>query len=465
MEFMQNKILIANRGEIAVRIIRACKELGIPCVAIYSKADQDSLHVKFADEAICVGEAKNSDSYLNMNNIISAAIATGCNAIHPGYGFLSENLKFVQIVERCNLKFIGPSSQAMAQLGNKLTAKEIARQAKIPVVEGSDGALENVKQGLNVCGKIGYPVLIKAVNGGGGKGIYLVNNEFEFPKAFETASMEAQANFGDKYLYVEKYIENPHHIEVQILGDSVGNIIYLGERDCSVQRRNQKLVEESPSPFVNEILRRNLGNAAVRLAKLVKYEGAGTVEFMVDKQGNYYFLEMNPRIQVEHPVLEFVTGIDIVKEQIKIAFGQNLNYKQNDIKITGHSIECRINAEDPLNNFSPCPGVIKNLVLPGGNGVRIDSHIYSSYIIPPYYDSLLAKLIVYGNTRKEAIKKMRCALEEFVLDGVKNNVEFLYIIMHNSDFVKGTYDTNLIKKIMDYNEFQKMVKIVNENKG
>ncbi|MDD2445731.1 MAG: acetyl-CoA carboxylase biotin carboxylase subunit [Clostridia bacterium] len=462
---MQNKVLIANRGEIAVRIIRACKELGIPCVAIYSKADQDSLHVKFADESICVGEARNCDSYLNMNSIISAAIATGCNAIHPGYGFLSENMNFVKIVEKCKLKFIGPSSKTISQLGNKLEAKEIAKLAKIPVIEGSDCILENVKQGLNVCSKIGYPVLIKAVNGGGGKGIFLVNNEFEFAKAYETASMESVANFGDKSLYVEKCIENPHHIEVQILGDSAGNVIYLGERDCSAQRRNQKLIEESPSPFINEAVRRSLGNAAVRLAKLVKYEGAGTVEFMVDKQGNYYFLEMNPRIQVEHPVTEFVTGVDIVKEQLKIAFGENLGYKQSDIKIKGHAIECRINAEDPLNNFCPSPGIIKNLVLPGGNGVRIDSHIYSSYIIPPYYDSLLAKLIVHGNTRKEAIKKMRCALEEFVIDGVKDNIEFLYIIMHNSDFVKGNYDTNLIKKILDYNESQKIIKLINENKG
>ncbi|MDD2227308.1 MAG: acetyl-CoA carboxylase biotin carboxylase subunit [Clostridia bacterium] len=462
---MQNKVLIANRGEIAVRIIRACKELGIPCVAIYSKADQDSLHVKFADDAICVGGAKNCDSYLNMNNIISAAISTGCNAIHPGYGFLSENVKFVEIIERCKLKFIGPNSETISKLGNKLMAKEIAKQAKIPIIEGSDGILENVKQGLNICSKIGYPVLIKAVNGGGGKGIFLVNNEFEFTKAYETASMEAVANFGDKSLYLEKCIESPHHIEVQILGDSDGNVVYLGERDCSAQRRNQKLIEESPSPFLNDSLRKTLGNAAVRLAKLVKYEGAGTVEFMVDKQGNYYFLEMNPRIQVEHPVTELVTGVDIVKEQLKIAFGQNLKYKQSDIKINGHAIECRINAEDPLNNFWPCPGVIKNLVLPGGNGVRVDSHIYSSYVVPPYYDSLLAKLIVHGNTRKEAIKKMRCALEEFVIDGVKDNVEFLYIIMHNADFVKGQYDISLIKNILDYNENQKMIKMLNENKG
>jgi len=462
---MQNKVLIANRGEIAVRIIRACKELGIPCVAIYSKADQDSLHVKFADEAICVGEAKNCESYLNINNIISAAIATGCNAIHPGYGFLSENMNFVKIVEKCKLKFIGPSSETIYQLGNKLEAKKIAKMAKIPVVEGSDGIIENVKQGLNVCSKTGYPILIKAVNGGGGKGIFLVNNEFEFTKAYETASMEAVANFGDKALYIEKCIENPHHIEVQILADSAGNVIYLGERDCSAQRRNQKLIEESPSPFVNEVLRKALGNAAVRIAKLVKYEGAGTVEFMVDKNGNYYFLEMNPRIQVEHPVTEFVTGVDIVKEQLKIAFGENLGYKQNDIKINGHAIECRINAEDPLNNFCPSPGIIKNLVLPGGNGVRIDSHIYSSYIVPPYYDSLLAKLIVHGNTRKEAIKKMRCVLEEFVIDGVKDNIEFLYIILHNADFVKGSYDTNLIKKVLDYNEIQKLIKLIHENKG
>lgn len=462
---MKNKVLIANRGEIAVRIIRACKELGIPCVAIFSKADRNSLHVKFADEAICVGAAKSCDSYLNVNNIISAAIATGCNAIHPGYGFLSENMKFVRIVERCNLKFIGPNSDTISKLGNKLLAKEMAKQAKIPLIEGSEVVLRNAKHGLEICNRIGYPVLLKAVNGGGGKGVVLVNNEFEFSKAFENASMEALANFGDKSLYLEKYIENPRHVEVQILGDSAGNIIHLGERDCSVQKRNQKLIEESPSPFVNDALRKNIGNAAVRLTKLMKYESAGTVEFIIDKQGNYYFLEVNPRIQVEHPTTEFVTGVDIVKEQLKIAFGQNLKYKQSDIKISGHAIECRINAEDPLNNFAPCPGTIKNLVLPGGNGVRIDSYIYGNYTIPPFYDSLLAKLITYADTRKEAIKKMRCALEEFILDGIKNNIEFLYVLMHNSDFVKGIYDTTLIKKILDYNENNKLIKTINENEN
>ncbi len=446
---MQNKILIANRGEIAVRIIRACKELGIACVAVYSKADKDSLHAKFADEAICIGEAKSGDSYLNINNMISAAVATGCNAIHPGYGFLSENMKFVQIIERCQIKFIGPSSATIAKIGDKISAKKIAKEAKIPVMEGSDGPCENVEQGLCVCSKIGYPILIKAVNGGGGRGILLVENEFEFPKAFETASMEAMANFGDKSVYIEKFIENPRHIEVQILADKEGNVIYLGERDCSIQRRNQKMIEESPSPYVSDALRKTLGEASVKLAKLVGYESAGTMEFLVDEKGNYYFMEMNTRIQVEHPVTEFVTDVDLVKEQIKIAYGEPLSYKQRDIKVKGHAIECRINAEDPLNKFCPSPGVISNLVIPGGNGVRIDSHIHNNFVVSPYYDSLLAKLITYGHTRMEAIKKMRWALEEFIIDGVKNNIEFLYIIMYNPNFVKGMYDTSLIKKILE----------------
>ncbi len=445
---MQNKVLIANRGEIAIRIIRACKELGIGSVAVYSKADEDSLHVKFADEAICIGDAKATNSYLNMNSIISAAIATGCNAIHPGYGFLSENEKFVSIVERCQLKFIGPSSEVISKLGNKTMAKEMAKKAKIPIIEGSDGPCETVEQGLDVCSRIGYPILIKAVNGGGGKGIYLVNNEFEFSKAYETATMEALANFGDKAVYVEKFIENPRHIEVQVLGDSEGNVIYLGERDCSAQRRNQKMIEESPSPFVSDALRKTLGNSAVKLAKLLGYESAGTVEFLIDKNGNYYFIEMNTRIQVEHPVTEEVTRVDLVKEQLKIAFGHPLTIKQKDIEIKGHSIECRINAEDPSNKFAPSPGIIKNLVFPGGNGIRLDTHIYTNYFVPPYYDSMLAKLIVWGHTRKEAIKKMRGALEEFIIDGVKNNIEFQYIVMHNTDFVKGVYDTSLINKII-----------------
>ncbi len=446
---MKNKVLIANRGEIAVRIIRACKELGISCVAVYSTADKDSVHVKFADEAICIGSARSNNSYLNMNHIISAAIATGCNAIHPGYGFLSENEKFAEIVKKCNIKFIGPSHEVLAKLGNKSMAKKIAKESQVPVVLGSEGVVETFSEGIKIANLIGYPILIKAVSGGGGKGISIVREENEFKQAFETTVMEAEANFGDKSVYVEKFIENPRHIEVQILADSFGHVIHLGERDCSVQRRNQKMVEEAPSPFISDALREQIGNSAIKIAQHVGYENAGTVEFIVDKEGNYYFIEMNTRVQVEHPVTELVTGVDIVKEQIKIAYKQELSYKQEDIKIRGHAIECRINAEDPTNNFTPSPGLIKNLVLPGGNGVRLDTHIYSNYQVPPYYDSMLAKVIVHGNNRKEAIRKMRCALEEFIIDGIKTNIEFQYLIMHNPDFVRGVYDTSFIKRFIE----------------
>ncbi|MDF2699743.1 MAG: acetyl-CoA carboxylase biotin carboxylase subunit [Haloplasmataceae bacterium] len=446
---MQNKVLIANRGEIAVRIIRACKELGIGCVAVYSKADKDSLHVKLADTAICIGEAKSSESYLNMNNIISAAIASGCNAIHPGYGFLSENEKFVDIIEKCKIKFIGPSSDAISKLGNKAVARQIAKSANIPVVMGSDGVVETVEDGIKIANQIGYPILIKAVSGGGGKGISVVRSEAEFVKLFETTCLEAQANFGDKTVYIERYIENPRHIEIQIMADHFGNVIYLGERDCSVQRRNQKMIEEAPSPFVNDTLRKRLGEDAVRVAKAVKYENAGTVEFIVDKEGNHFFIEMNTRVQVEHPVTEMITGIDIVKEQLRIAYNNELSVKQEDVVINGHAIECRINAEDPNNNFRPSPGLIKNLVLPGGFGVRVDTHIYNNYQVPPYYDSMLAKLIVHAPTRKEAIRKMRVALEQFMIDGIKNNIEFQYLIMHNTDFVRGVYDTSFIREFLE----------------
>jgi acetyl-CoA carboxylase biotin carboxylase subunit len=384
-----------------------------------------------------------------MNSIISAAIATGCNAIHPGYGFLSENEKFAAITERCKIKFIGPSSEANTKLGNKSTARQIARQALIPVVEGSNGIVENIGEAKIIAGQIGYPILIKAVSGGGGKGISIVWSEAELVKMFDSTCLEAEANFGDKTVYIEKYIENPRHIEIQILADAFGNVVYLGERDCSIQRRNQKMVEEAPSPFVSEKLRKSLGDAAVALAKVVKYEGAGTVEFIVDKNGNYYFIEMNTRVQVEHPVTEAVTGIDIVKEQIRIAYHNELSFKQEDITIRGHAIECRINAEDTKNNFRPCPGLIRNLVLPGGFGVRVDTHIYNNYEVPPFYDSLLAKLIVHAPTRREAVRKMRCALEQFFIDGIKTNLEFQYLIMHNTDFVRGVYNTNFIKEFQE----------------
>mgnify|MGYP000886277174 FL=1 len=441
---MQNKILIANRGEIAVRIIRACKELGINCVAVYSSADKDSAHVKFADEAICIGSEKATNSYLSINNIVSAAIATGCNAIHPGYGFLSENEKFVEIVEKCNLKFIGPSHEVIEKCGNKSVARKIAQKCKVPVVSGSDGIVKSVKEGLKIASSIGYPILIKAANGGGGKGISLVNEAKDFENIYRRTVMEAEANFGCKDVYIEKFIVSPRHIEVQILADAYGNVVHLGERDCSIQRRNQKVIEEAPSPFINAKLREELGNSAIKIAKEVGYESAGTVEFIVDKNGNYYFIEMNTRIQVEHPVTELVTGIDIVKEQIKIAYKQELTLTQKEIKIKGCAIECRINAEDPTLDFRPSPGVIKNLILPGGNGIRLDTHLYSNYEVPPYYDSLLAKVISYGNTRKEAVRKMRVALEQFVIDGIKTNIEFQYLIMHNPEFVRGIYDTGFI---------------------
>lgn len=446
---MQNKVLIANRGEIAIRIIRALKELGIGQVAVYSKADADSLHVKLADEAICIGEAPSTDSYLNMTNLISAAISTGCNAIHPGYGFLAENEKFAEMVEKCNIKFIGPSSEVIHQLGNKIEAKRLAREAGIPVVEGSDGVVENLETAIKVAKRVTYPILIKARNGGGGKGISIIKNENELIKMFELTRQEAKANFGDSGVYIEKYIENPHHIEVQIIADSFGNIVHLGERDCSVQRRNQKVIEESPSPYVDDELRAKLGDAAVRLAKSVGYENAGTVEFLVDKDKKFYFIEMNTRIQVEHPVTEMVTGIDIVKEQIRVAYNSGLSFSQKDVVISGHSIECRLNAEDPYNNFRPSPGVVKNLVVPGGPGVRVDTHIYNNYMVPPYYDSMLAKLIVHAPTRKEAIRKMRVALEQFLIDGIMTNIEILYLIMHNTHFVRGIYDTNFVSEFLE----------------
>ncbi|NLC95145.1 MAG: acetyl-CoA carboxylase biotin carboxylase subunit [Bacilli bacterium] len=446
---MQNKVLVANRGEIALRIIRACKELGISTVAVYSTADKDSLHVKFADEAICIGSEKSANSYLNINNIISAAIATGCNAIHPGYGFLSENEKFAEIVEKCNIKFIGPSSKVIEQCGNKANARKIAQACGVPVVKGSDGIVSNLGEALTIAQEVGYPILIKAVNGGGGKGISIVKNEEELKRTFERTMLEAYANFGDRSVYIEKLIENPRHIEIQILADSYGNVIHLGERDCSIQRRNQKIIEETPSPFVSEELREKMGQAAIKIAKYLGYVNAGTVEFIVDREGNYYFIEINTRIQVEHPITEMVTGVDLVKEQIKIAYGHELSYKQENIHFTGHALECRINAEDVDNNFAPSPGKINNLVLPGGFGVRIDSHLYSNYVVPPYYDSLLAKLIVHGQNRKEAIRKMRIALEQFVIEGIKTNIEFQYLIMHNPDFVRGSYDTSFIKRFIE----------------
>jgi acetyl-CoA carboxylase biotin carboxylase subunit len=442
-----NKILIANRGEIAVRIIRACKELGIPTVAVYSLADKNSLHVKIADEAICIGKEMSKDSYLNYNNVLSAAISTGCNAIHPGYGFLSENSHFAEMVERCNINFIGPSSKIISLLGDKATAKRIAKEAGVPIVAGSDGIIESVEDGKVVARKIGYPVMIKASSGGGGRGILIVHTEEAFVSAFERASLEAESSFGDKSLYIEKYIEQPHHIEIQIMGDKQGNVVHLGERDCSIQRRNQKIIEESPSTFISAQLRRKLCAASVKLAKSIGYYSAGTMEYLVDNSENFYFIEMNTRIQVEHGVTEWVTGIDLIKEQIRIAYGNSLSFKQLDVRFRGHSIEARVCAEDPDHNFRPTPGLITNVVFPGGPGVRIDTHIYSNYEVSQYYDSLLAKIVVHAPNRRDAIRKLRAAIEQFVVEGIKTNIEYLYVIMHQPDFVKGQTDTGFITRM------------------
>lgn len=443
---MKNRLLVANRGEIAVRIIRAAKELGIETVAVYSKADAKSLHVKIADQAVCIGENDSADSYLNMNRVLSAAISTGCNAIHPGYGFLAENAEFVEMVESCQIKFVGPSSQAIAQIGDKSAARTLAKSHNVPTIEGSDGVVETVEEGLKVAKKIGYPVMIKASSGGGGRGISIVRSDTEFKNAFARTAMEAVANFGDGALYIEKFIESPRHVEIQIMGDEAGNYVHLFERDCSLQRKNQKMIEESPSPVLNELLRRRMGMAALKLAKAINYVNAGTVEFLVDAKLNFYFIEMNTRIQVEHPVTEMITGVDLVKEQIRVAYGNTLSFKQRDLKMNGHAIECRINAEQPLKNFMPSPGEIKNVLFPGGLGIRVDTHIYPGYSIPPFYDSMIAKLIVHAPTRLEAIKKMRVALEQFVVEGIETNIEYQYLVMYNPEFIKGNYDTGFIQR-------------------
>ena len=446
---MAEKLLVANRGEIAVRVIRACKELSIPTVAVYSTADVDTMAVKLADEAICIGEARSNKSYLNINNVISAALATGATLIHPGYGFLSENEQFAEIVASCGLKFVGPSANAIRPIGDKASAKAIAKKAGVPIIQGSEGIVENLEEGLKIAKTIGFPVMIKATSGGGGRGISIIRSEKEFREVFDRTSMEAEASFGDKNLYVEKYIENPRHIEIQILCDSFGSCVYLGERDCSLQRRNQKMIEEGPSPVVDNRLRKKMGDAAVKLAKAVGYVNAGTIEFLVDKNLNFYFIEMNTRIQVEHPVTEFITGIDLVKEQIKIALGKKLPFTQRQIKLTGHAIECRINAEDVKANFRPAPGKITQLIMPGGIGVRIDTHIYPGYEVPPFYDSMIAKLIVHAPTRKEAIRKMIVALEQFMVDGITTNIEFHYSLLHTQEFVSGNVDTGFVGRFLE----------------
>lgn len=443
---MISKVLVANRGEIAVRVIRACKELGIKTVAIYSDADKEAMHTQLADEAICVGAGKSKDSYLNEINIISAAVTTKCNAIHPGFGFLSENAEFASICEECNIKFIGPSSETMSIMGNKSRARDIMKSAGVPVVPGSDGVVATYEDAMVEARKIGFPLMIKASAGGGGKGIRLVRKFEELENAYNTAKSEAKNNFNDDSVYMEKFIENPRHIEFQILGDSFGNVIHLGERDCSVQRRNQKVIEEAPSYILSAELREKMGDVAVRAAKAVNYVNAGTIEFLVDKNNDFYFMEMNTRIQVEHPITEMITNVDIVKEQLKIASGEEMKLNQDMIKIDGHAIECRINAENPSRNFAPCPGKIKFLNLPGGNGIRVDTAVYPGYTIPPLYDSMIAKLIVHGKTREEAIRKMISALEEVVINGIDSNVDFHISILNNKRFREGSFDTSFISE-------------------
>ena len=443
---MLNKVLIANRGEIAVRIIRACREMNIKTVAIYSDIDKDSLHTKLADEAICVGSAAPSKSYLNVKNILEAANVTGADGIHPGFGFLSENAKFAKMCTESNIKFIGPSAEVINLMGNKTNAKQLMKDAGVPTVPGSDGKLNSLEEAKKIAKRVGARVMLTASPGGGGKGIRLCNNEEELINYYDIVKQEAKVSFNDDELYLEKCIVNPRHVEIQILADEYGNCIHLGERDCSLQRNNQKVLEESPSTVLDNNLRKKMGEAAIKAVKAAKYANAGTIEFLVDKDKNFYFMEMNTRIQVEHPVTEWVTGVDIVKEQLKIASGEKLSFKQEDITFSGHSIECRINAENPYKNFRPSPGEIKELNLPGGNGVRIDTAVYTGYKIPPVYDSMIAKLIVHGKDREEAISKMKRALDECVIDGIDTNIDFLYKILENNNFRSGNFDTSFIKK-------------------
>ncbi|KGM95322.1 acetyl-CoA carboxylase [Clostridium novyi A str. 4552] len=443
---MIKKVLIANRGEIAVRIIRACKELNIKTVAVYSEIDKESMHVRLADESVCIGKATANESYLNIENIIMAAKLKNVDAIHPGYGFLSENGDFARICDEYNIKFIGPDADTIDSLGNKSKAREMMIKAGVPVVPGSNGAVKTEECALKEAEKIGYPVMVKASAGGGGRGIRIANSKEELIKVFNTAKTEAKNAFGDDTMYIEKFIENPRHIEFQILGDNYGNVIHLGERDCSIQRRHQKVLEEAPSAIMNIDTRKRMGNAAVMAAKAVKYKNAGTIEFLLDKNGDFYFMEMNTRIQVEHPVTEMVTNIDLVKEQLKIASDYKIEISQDDIRIKGHAIECRINAEDPKNNFRPSPGKVEFVHFPGGAGVRVDSAIYNGSKIPPNYDSMIAKLICYGKNRSEAIIKMKRALGEFSIDGVKTNLEFQFDILNNKKFNDGNFDTSFIER-------------------
>ncbi|CDE90837.1 MAG: acetyl-CoA carboxylase biotin carboxylase subunit [Clostridia bacterium] len=443
---MLKKILVANRGEIAVRIIRACRELGIRTVAVYSEIDRDSLHKELADEAVCIGPAPSNKSYLNVKAIIEAACLTGCDGIHPGYGFLSENSSFAKMCDEIGIKFIGPNYKMIELMGNKSKAKETMKNAGVPVVPGSNGLVDNVLEAIKVALKIGYPVILKASSGGGGKGIRIAYNEKELVKFYDLVRQEAKISFNDDSIYIEKFIENPRHIEVQVMADEHGNVIHLGERDCTVQRNNQKMLEETPSGVITDKLRQKMGKITVNAIKEVGYSNVGTIEYLLDKNKDFYFMEMNTRVQVEHPITEAITGIDIIKEQLKIASGEKLQYKQDDIKFTGHSLEARINAENPYKNFMPCPGEIKELHIPGGNGIRIDTAIYPGYKIPPTYDSMIAKIIVHGKDRNESIAKMKSALGEFVIDGINTNIDFLYRILKDEDFISNNYDTSFIAK-------------------
>lgn len=444
---MFSKVLIANRGEIAVRIIRACRELGIRTVAVYSEADREAMHTELADEAVCIGPSKASESYLNKQQILSAAILTKAEAIHPGFGFLSENSQFAEMCEACHITFIGPKSQTIDEMGNKIHARQLMKKAGIPVIPGSNGAIVDVKEALEIANQVGYPVMLKAAAGGGGKGIRKVLSEAELPGAFASAQQEAKAAFGNDEMYLEKIIYPARHIEVQILGDKYGHVLHFGERDCSLQRNNQKVLEESPSVVISETNREKLGKIAVKAAKAVSYENAGTIEFLMDLAGQFYFMEMNTRIQVEHPITEMVTGIDLVKKQIEVAAGEKLTIKQEDIKLRGHAIECRINAENPAFHFAPATGKIENLLLPsGGMGLRVDSAMYSGYAIPPFYDSMIAKIIVHGQTRFEALMKMQRALGELVTDGVTTNSEFQMDLISHPNVIAGDYDTSFLQE-------------------
>ncbi len=446
---MFEKILIANRGEIAVTIIRACRDMGIRTVAVCSEADKTALHTQLADECLCIGPAASKDSYLNPQAILTACAVTGAQAIHPGFGFLSENPAFARMCEKCNIKFIGPSHEIIERMGDKSQARKTAAEAGVPVVPGTAGIVGNLSDALKAAETIGYPIMVKASAGGGGRGMRIAMRAEDMPQAYQTAKSEAQACFGDDRVYLEKFVREPHHIEIQLLADEHGNVIHVGERDCSIQRRNQKILEEAQSPFSNDELRDKMGKAAVKLAKYVGYTGVGTIEFLVDADHNFYFMEMNTRIQVEHPISEAITGINLIQEQIRSAAGKRLKLKQKDIKFNGHAIECRINAEDPVNGFRPSPGTIKSLHLPGGPGVRVDSAIYQGYTVPPYYDSLLAKLIVHAPTRAEAIARMRRALMEFLISGLDTNIDFHLAILRDPDFIAGNYNIGYLGQKTD----------------